>query len=410
MESLNNDIQKLYVSSSDKIKYNISQDKSLLEPGIVKEIPITQVEFDQEENKIVNKTYKVLKLLGTGSYSNVRLVEDINSNKNYCFKIINEMLLEKKRKSFSRDEDGNAVIHTMLDDVKKEISILKKLNSDNIVRLYEILVDEENRKKYLVMELAELGSLMTYDDEQEKFILNNSLVEEGEDFFKEEIIKSVLFGVAKALDYLHSNNIVHRDLKPDNIIIHQENDIVIPKLCDFSIASELGDSDILTRTEGNNFFFAPELCSGNKEFIAKPVDIWSFGVCAYVMVYNTLPILPKNKHNMMELFDLIKIGEIEYPETNRNISKELIDLIKKCLQKNPLIRITAEEILKHPYFFKGAYANVCKKTSGNSVTSSIKSPKKTDSKQSGNFSLPSKSPNKPKGYFSNEMVSYYLYI
>lgn len=314
----------------------------------LKESKISNKSYDQLGNKIINN-YKILDILGVGSYAKVKLVEDIKTSNRYCFKIINENVLERKKKSFNRDEEGNVVITTMLDDSRNEEKILKLVNHKNISKLYEIIKDSENRKNYLVMGVAEKGPLMTYDDNADKFIINKYLAG-NKDYIEEKYIRGILHGVAEAINYLHSNNIVHRDIKPDNILINSD---FTPILTDFSIASQITGDDIFTKTEGNNYFYSPELCQGIKTFATKPVDIWAYGVCAYIMIYNKLPIMPKNKLNMIELFSLIKKGDIKYPKPNHEVSEELLNLVKRCLEANPKKRITASELINESYFKEG---------------------------------------------------------
>jgi [calcium/calmodulin-dependent protein kinase] kinase len=64
-------------------------------------------------------------------------------------KKINKKELAKKRKGFTTDENGNLVVNNLLQDAMKEIAILKKLKHKNIIRLVEIMTDEEKCKTYI---------------------------------------------------------------------------------------------------------------------------------------------------------------------------------------------------------------------------------------------------------------------
>ena len=343
-------IKKLKNNTANKSVFlNLNDNNKAFKLYDIKESDLTIKRKDENDRKILNN-YIVLGLLGSGSYSRVKLVLNLEDEINYSMKIIKELMLEKQKKNFSRDKEGNLLVKTMLDDVKNEIEILKRLNHENICKLFEIIKDKENRKTYFIMELAELGPVLTYNDYEEKFVINEYITD-GNDYIPEYRIRLILYGIAKALNYLHNvENIVHRDLKPDNILI---DEFYVPKLIDFSISSIIEKDDVFIKTEGNNFFYSPELCIGKSEFKAKPCDIWSYGICAYIMIYQKLPIYPKNKHNMIELFDLIRKGEINFPEKddkNNTISNDLIEFVKRCLEKDPNKRITASELVKHIYF------------------------------------------------------------
>lgn len=325
------------ISKINKLNLNHSE---------INEITSIKIYYDKEGNKYINN-YKILDVIGVGSYSKVKLVEETKTKVQYCFKIINELALERKKKSFNRDEDGNIKVTTMLDDYRNEEKILKKISHQNIIKLYEIIKDIKERKNYLVLELASKGPILTYNDNKDEFVINKHLLN-SHGFINEEHIKKILFGLGLAIYYLHENNIVHRDIKPDNILIDNQ---LTAKLSDFSISSFIENEDKFVKTEGNNYFFSPELCQGHKYFKAKPVDIWAYGVCAYIMIYKKLPIIPENKLNMILLFEMISKGEVNYDQIkNRKISNELISFVKECLEKDPTKRLTARQIVEHVYF------------------------------------------------------------
>jgi tRNA A-37 threonylcarbamoyl transferase component Bud32 len=318
------------------------------------EVKITNTlvkQFDSNnENKIYNQ-YKIIKEIGLGSYAKVKLVLNTKDNKHYCFKVISRMSLERKKKYFGRDDEGNAVIYTMFDDAKNEMEILQKINSSYIVNMHELIINEEEKKYYMVIDYIEQGSLMTYNDKNEKFVINKYLLSKSKNqkLIDEIFIKKILFYVAKAIHYLHSSNVVHRDIKPDNILLDNN---LIPRLSDFSLAADIKGKDEFKKTEGNLYFYSPELCQGKKSFEAKPCDIWAYGVCAYLMIYHELPIMPANKNNTLELLGLIKEGKVDYAKNlnNKYYSEDLIKFVKQCLVADPLTRLTSNQLISHSYF------------------------------------------------------------
>lgn len=148
----------------------------------------------------------MIKTIGTGSYSKVKLAEHIESKVQYAIKVINKKILGKRKKGLPfRDERGNLVIPTYLQDALREIAILKKIDHDNIVTLYEILhYDEENESKiYLVMEYMKYGSIMIYEYESDAYKINHifSNANIGKYDYTEDEIRLFLRDVVSALDY-----------------------------------------------------------------------------------------------------------------------------------------------------------------------------------------------------------------
>jgi serine/threonine protein kinase len=76
------------------------------------------------------------------------------------------------------------------------------------------------------------------------------------------------------------------------------------------LAEEITKEDKFSKTEGNLYFYAPELCTGKKKgFSAKAVDVWAFGVIIFILIYKELPFLPDNPTNLVLLFQMISEAE-----------------------------------------------------------------------------------------------------
>ena len=129
--------------------------------------------YDDQDNKYYNE-YKFIKVLGQGAYSKVKLVE--KDKIKYAMKIIDKKLL-KSKKIFKQDKDGNIIVSNLLKDALKEIAILKKLDHPNIIKLFEILHDYQKQKIYLILEYADYGDIINYDEDNEIFSINNHVKE-----------------------------------------------------------------------------------------------------------------------------------------------------------------------------------------------------------------------------------------
>ena len=309
--------------------------------------------YDEEGNKYYNE-YKLISFLGSGAFSKIELVE--KDGIKYALKIVDKSFL-KSQKNFEFDEEGNVVVNTSLENAIKEISILKKTNHPNIIKLHEILYCEKNKNIYLVLEYCEHGDLVDYDEETGKFEINKFIREgnrrkESENYYSDEEILKFFIDIISGLYYLHSNGIIHHDIKPNNILLDKNNNC---KITDFNISSILknkDDDNVGKKARSTDHFKPPEACKINgkegeevdvKDLQGKPIDIWGLGVTLYILAYNKFPFESEN-NNIFELYEKINNSKIEFPDFPKRCRK-IKCLIQKCLEKNPDKRITAERIV-----------------------------------------------------------------
>ena len=151
--------------------------------------------------------YKILKLIGDGTYGTVYKGLNTETNSYVAIKIL--------KKNFSNFNECLQL---------NEIKILKELNHENIIKLLEV-IREENNKVSLIFE---------YLDENLNDFINK--YEEKKEKIPEQTIKNILHQILEGLNYLHSQGIIHRDLKPDNILLDLTNKKV--KIADFGTAKK----------------------------------------------------------------------------------------------------------------------------------------------------------------------------
>ena len=111
---------------------------------------------DSKGNKTINQ-YSLLRKIGEGSVGKVKLCAC--GPRYYAVKVINKELLRKKRE-IHRNSEGKIVVKNALDDIAHEVAIMKKLKHQNIVKLHEVIDDEECDKLYMIIVYCEKGSLM----------------------------------------------------------------------------------------------------------------------------------------------------------------------------------------------------------------------------------------------------------
>ena len=254
--------------------------------------------------------YKILKTIGRGSTSKVKLVEDINDQKKYAMKIV-----------LPRDD-----IRTQ---ISREVNILQKIASEgghpNLVNLYDVINIENDDKLYLVIDYVDGCDLEEKIDNE-----GGALDEDESRFYFKQLIN--------AIEFLHKKNITHRDLKLENLLISKSGNL---KLADFGL-SILAQTDLSTHC-GTPYYVAPEVFF-QKTYNGPPVDIWSCGVILYIMLSGNFPF---EGRDFEDLGKKVLKGKINYPSY---FSNEVVDLLKHILFKDPAHRFTIEEIKNHPWF------------------------------------------------------------
>jgi len=277
-----------------------------------------------EDGVVWINDYVLVKTIGRGTYGKVKLGIHAETGEQVAIKICNKTLLAKKRK-------GGFLAGNFLQDVRREIVLLKRVNHPNIVRLLEIIDDEDHDKIYIVMEYVPGGPLMKGVVEQEPL-----------DF---QTARRYVRDIINGLEYLHAVHIIHRDIKPENLLL-SENGI---KISDFNVSHLFVDDDLMDKTEGSPAFLAPEIVSGGK-FHGRAVDIWALGVTLWIFIFGTCPFMAENE---FLIYDQIRDEEPVFPY---DVEPELRDLLLRLLDKNADTRITIEELQEDAWItMKGAW-------------------------------------------------------
>ena len=254
--------------------------------------------------------YKILKKIGKGSFSNVFKAHKLNDeNEFYAIKIISLKNLSDK----------------IIDNVKKEINIMLKINHENIIKLHETIVTQ--KYIYLIMDFCDGGDLY-------KFIKKNGKLTEEES-------KKYFLEISKGLYFLYSNNLIHRDLKPHNILITSNN---ILKICDFGFVKESNENMLYDTLCGSPIYMAPEILK-YKKYDSK-VDLWSMGIILFEMLTSKPPFIGVNH---IDLIRVIDSTELTIPD-NITISNDCNDLLKSLIVVDPNFRISFDNFFKHSFF------------------------------------------------------------
>ncbi|XP_021725649.1 probable serine/threonine-protein kinase WNK11 [Chenopodium quinoa] len=157
-------------------------------------------------------------------------------------------------------------------NVSAEVSLLKSLKHENIMRCYHSWVDSETKTVNIITELSTSGTMSQYRKK-------HNLVDK-------KAIKNWARQILKGLDYLHCQNppIIHGDLSCDNIFVNGYSGKV--RIGDVGLAAMLQEDTTARAASGKPEFMAPELFREEYDHL---VDIYSFGMCLLQMVTRELP-------------------------------------------------------------------------------------------------------------------------
>ncbi|CAD8112213.1 unnamed protein product [Paramecium sonneborni] len=267
----------------------------------IKYFEASQIHLEQLKNSLGGRViyrnmasfYEPIQLIGEGLSAKVFQSIDKKSKKAVAVKMI--------KQEFGREEQA-------LDIVKTEVSILKSLNHENIIKVLEVY---ENDQTFWIVQEFVAGTPLS-DILKEKLSSNE--------------IKSIMIGLLNTVSYLQSLKIVHRDIKPENIIIKKDNSI---KVIDFGFAANLkfGSVSCICGTPG---YYAPELLRSKESSYNS--DMFSVGVVLFNLITNQP--MSKYKMNNPQKF----IGD-----------EDAADLLQKMLEVDPTKRINAQQALNHSY-------------------------------------------------------------
>lgn len=257
--------------------------------------------------------YEVGKIIGCGAFAKVYYGRNVRTGQSVAIKAVSKQKILR----------GGLTAH-----VKREISIMSRLQHPNIVKLYEVLATKA--KIYFVMEFAKGGELF-------------AKISKGR--FSEQLSRRYFQQLISAVEYCHSRGVFHRDLKLENLLLDENWDL---KISDFGLSAvkeQIRPDGMLHTLCGTPAYVAPEILAKNGYDGAK-VDMWSCGVVLFVLNAGYLPF---NDPNLMAMYRKIYKGEYRCPKWT---SPDLKWFIGRLLDTDPATRITIDEILRDPWFKK----------------------------------------------------------
>jgi len=268
--------------------------------------------------------YEVLHLIAKGGMGETYLAKDPLLNRN--------IVIKRARKDL--------VHHQIIKDrFSKEVKITSSFFHPSIIPVYAI--HQENDELYYTMPFVEGKTL--------KQILRESLHDEknGSNTWSIGALLRIFQNVCHGISYCHTKGYLHRDLKPENLLVGNYGQVYI---VDWGLSTHIDDDEtgpipsILSFSINKNLtrpgkvfgtlpYLPPERLKGQKATI--PTEIYSLGVILYQLLTLRMPFhrrtmeeYKKSKRDKRPL-DLLSAAPF------RNISEELSDIVKKCLDDNP---------------------------------------------------------------------------
>ncbi|CAI9094213.1 OLC1v1029909C1 [Oldenlandia corymbosa var. corymbosa] len=262
----------------------------------------------------VRETYIFGKELGRGQFGVTYLVTHKKTGEKFACKSI------AKRKLLNRDD---------VEDVRREVQIMHHLTGHrNIVELKGAFEDRQNVN--LIMELCAGGELF------------DRIIAKGH--YSERAAAGVCRQMVTVVHYCHSMGVMHRDLKPENFLFLSTDEDSPLKATDFGLSVFFKPGDVFKDLVGSAYYVAPEVL---RRSYGAEADIWSAGVILYILLSGVPPFWGENEQG---IFDAILRGHLDFSSDPwPSISSSAKDLVKKMLRADPKERLTAVDVLNHPW-------------------------------------------------------------
>ncbi|CAF1717810.1 hypothetical protein F2Q70_00000942 [Brassica cretica] len=269
----------------------------------------------------IRDLYTLSRKLGQGQFGTTYLCTEVATGVDYACKSIS------KRKLISKED---------VEDVRREIQIMHHLaGHKNIVTIKGAY--EDPLYVHIVMEVCAGGELF------DRIIQRGHYTER-----KAAELTKIVVGVVEAC---HSLGVMHRDLKPENFLLVNKDDDFSLKAIDFGLSVFFKPGQIFKDVVGSPYYVAPEVLL---KHYGPEADVWTAGVILYILLSGVPPFWAETQQG---IFDAVLKGDIDFESDPWPvISDSAKDLIRKMLCSNPSERLTAHEVMRHPWICENGVA------------------------------------------------------
>lgn len=284
--------------------------------------------------------YTTIRQLGDGTYGSVILGRSLESGELVAIK-------KMKRKFYSWEECMNL----------REVKSLKKLNHANVIKLKEVI--RENDHLYFIFEYMKENLYQLMKDRTR--------------LFPESAVRNIMFQILQGLAFIHKHGFFHRDMKPENLLCMGPE---LVKIADFGLAREIRSRPPYTDYVSTRWYRAPEVLLRSTSY-SSPIDQWAVG-CIMAELYTLRPLFPGSsevdtifkicqvlgtpkKNDWPEGYLLANAMNFRWPQCVPNslkilipnASPEAIHLMTDFLQWDPKKRPASAQALRYSYFHVG---------------------------------------------------------
>ncbi|WOL04002.1 calcium-dependent protein kinase 20 [Canna indica] len=262
----------------------------------------------------IGSRYQLSNELGRGEFGVTYLCTELATGKQFACKSIS-----KKKLRTPVD----------IEDVRREVEIMKHLpGHPNIVSLKDTF--EDHAAVHLVMELCEGGELF------------DRIVARGH--YTERAAAGITRTIIEVIQECHKNGVMHRDLKPENFLFGNKKENAPLKAIDFGLSVFFGPGERFMEIVGSPYYMAPEVLKRN---YGPEIDVWSAGVILYILLCGVPPFWAETEQGVAQaiLRSVIDFKRDPWPK----VSDSAKDLVRHMLDPDPRKRLTAQQVLDHPW-------------------------------------------------------------
>ncbi|XP_054157212.1 testis-specific serine/threonine-protein kinase 2-like [Oppia nitens] len=321
-------------------------------------------DFESVDECIRHQGWELMADIGKGSNSKVMYGIKINTQQPIACKILE---INDYYNTNNKDRQN------IWESFKRELVLLVREKHRNIIQVFDHFIVEEKVKNkfccYIVMELSKQGSVkyQMLDENTDDYNMKK--------YRKLSETKTKLYfrDTANGLQYLHNKQIAHKDLKLGNLLVFIDNNgQEMVKIADFGTSRVSYKEDVVKEYKcfGTVEYMSPQIfkiyvyintdqkIDNLKKYNPFQADLWSLGVCLYVMICAKIPFLPNNCETYKDLnlnLDtyksiyqnmIIKNYDISN-NTRHTYTEHCFDILSKLLHPNTRDRITIDGVLQH---------------------------------------------------------------